>query len=88
MSNYPPGVTGNEYQISGAQHEWAADETCPHCGWEGPMPHEFHPQIGTWAWCANPELIEPTTKGLMPCPLGKEGFEIVPTEDEEGLFHP
>jgi hypothetical protein len=22
-SNYPAGVTGNEYQIAGAQHEWS-----------------------------------------------------------------
>jgi hypothetical protein len=89
VSNYPPGVTGNEYQISGAEREWEEERECPHCGWEGPMVHESHRQIGVWAWCANPELTEPTASGLMPCPLAKEGFEVIaPGEGEEdALFH-
>lgn len=98
MSNYPPGVTGNEYQISGAEREWEETRECPHCGWEGPMHHEYHHQIGIWAWCANPERVEAvqtkneetgeTFYGTAPCPLTREGFEVEMPEGEEGLFHP
>ncbi len=28
MSNYPPGVTGNEYQIAGPDYEEDSDELC------------------------------------------------------------
>ena len=31
-SNYPPGVTGNEYQIAGADYEKDYAEPCPKCG--------------------------------------------------------
>lgn len=34
MSNYPDGVTGNEFAIAGPDKEWedkAADTECPHC---------------------------------------------------------
>ena len=34
MSNYPPGVTGNEYQIAGPDYERESDEPCPKCGKE------------------------------------------------------
>ena len=27
FSNYPPGVTGNEYQISGPEREWVGTRT-------------------------------------------------------------
>ncbi len=30
-SNYPPGVTGNEYEIAGADYEQDFDEKCPKC---------------------------------------------------------
>jgi hypothetical protein len=29
---YPPGVTGNEYAISGPDYEQEIDGECPHCG--------------------------------------------------------
>jgi hypothetical protein len=32
-SNYPPGVTGNEYEISGPDCEWEEQRECPLCGW-------------------------------------------------------
>ena len=31
-SNYPPGVTGNEYEIAGPDYERDVDEKCPTCG--------------------------------------------------------
>lgn len=30
--NYPPGVTGNEYQIAGPDNEYESDYDCPTCG--------------------------------------------------------
>lgn len=68
MSNYPPGVTGNEYAIGGAEREWEAIAECPHCGWIGYMLHEFHHEFGTRAFCNDPN--NPL------CPNSKEGFEI------------
>jgi hypothetical protein len=35
-SNYPPGVTGREYEIAGPDTEREADGTCSHCGLTGP----------------------------------------------------
>ncbi len=31
MSNYPPGVTGNEYEIAGPSYEEYEDRECPEC---------------------------------------------------------
>lgn len=31
MSNYPPGVTGNEYEIAGADFEQELSRECPTC---------------------------------------------------------
>ena len=31
MSNYPPGVTGNEYEIAGPDYEDDTDYPCWHC---------------------------------------------------------
>lgn len=31
MSNYPPGVTGNEYAIAGPDHELERDAWCNEC---------------------------------------------------------
>ena len=73
MSNYPPGVTGNEYAIGGAEAEWSEEETCPHCDWTGEMDHEKHYEFGIRAFCANPD--EPTC-------VGREGFEIEPDEPD------
>lgn len=87
MSYYPPGVTGNEYAISGAEREWEEIRECPHCGWEGYMPHESHREIGIRAWCSNPELVETVADGkggftVIHCPLTKEGFEVDAPEPE------
>lgn len=32
MTNYPPGVTGGEYQIAGPDREWEETRECPECG--------------------------------------------------------
>ena len=32
MSNYPPGVTGGEFEIAGPDYEEELDEPCPECG--------------------------------------------------------
>mgnify|MGYP003679321021 FL=1 len=32
MSNYPPGVTGNEYEIAGPDYERESDTYCSECG--------------------------------------------------------
>lgn len=32
MSNYPPGVTGNEPQIAGPSYEEEVERTCGSCG--------------------------------------------------------
>lgn len=31
MSNYPPGVSGNEYEIQGADEEVESEYLCSHC---------------------------------------------------------
>ena len=31
-SNYPPGVTGNEFAIAGPDYERESGLTCPDCG--------------------------------------------------------
>lgn len=31
MSNYPPGVTGNEWQIAGVFSEYDEERECPAC---------------------------------------------------------
>lgn len=74
-SNYPPGVTGNEYAIGGAESEWEEIRECPSCEWIGYMPHEYHREFGIRAFCANPND---------PCPLIKEGFEVEPEDTEYG----
>jgi hypothetical protein len=42
LSNYPPGVTGNEYEIAGADFEedLGPDEVCPQCGVAGSLTQE------------------------------------------------
>ncbi len=53
LSNYPPGVTGNEYEISGPEREWEEEAICPLCEIEAVMLHQSHRQIGVWAYCTN-----------------------------------
>lgn len=77
-----------EYAIGGAQREWEAEATCPHCGWEGEMHHEAHYEFGIHAWCANPEKVEVYSDGVTDfrtglCPLVNEGFEVEAPDAEE-----
>jgi hypothetical protein len=53
LSNYPPGVTGNEYAISGAQKEWEEKTECSLCGKEDIMLHEYHYEFGERYFCTN-----------------------------------
>lgn len=48
-SNYPPGVSGGEYEISGPEEEQNADLFCaePSCGYEGPVTVHIH---GSEVW--------------------------------------
>jgi predicted RNA-binding Zn-ribbon protein involved in translation (DUF1610 family) len=49
-SNYPPGVTGNEYAIAGPDSETeAADFLCPQCGSEAGTLLRFRAQA--WVSC-------------------------------------
>lgn len=32
MSNYPPGVSGNEFEIAGPDYERDYEGVCAHCG--------------------------------------------------------
>ncbi len=46
---YPPGVTGNEYQIAGPDRDWEDTRTCYDCG---PTEHYFESYRGAvWATC-------------------------------------
>lgn len=78
LSNYPPGVTGREYAISGATNEWEEERECPSCGWVGIMHHETHPEFGVWAWCGNPSAPDSW------CTV--EGFDA--TDDEPDYYVP
>ena len=50
MSNYPPGVTGNEYEIAGPDYERESDTPCPKCG--GPTTELGHHR-DRWLVCDN-----------------------------------
>ena len=78
LNNYPPGVTGREYAISGATNEWDEERDCPSCGWYGVMHHETHPEFGVWAWCANPSLDDDGE----PCIYVRFGFDAPDDEPE------
>jgi len=49
---YPPGVTGNEYAITGPTHMKDRTELCPKCGkdWLIELGHREH---GFWVLCDN-----------------------------------
>ena len=50
MSNYPPGVTGAEFEIAGPDYERELDdEVCPTCG-SGPMLEQGYRQE-RWKTC-------------------------------------
>lgn len=69
MSSYPPGVSGNEIQITGPLEEWTQDIGCPVCERESRLSDcWWHPDTGAWAccrWCWNdiqlpdPDEIDP-----------------------------
>lgn len=50
MSNYPSGVTGFEYQISGADVETTRFLSCEGCEWEGDAYAEIAGKVVT-VWC-------------------------------------
>ena len=52
MSNYPPGVSGNEYEISGPDTETESEQECPTC--EAVVPGmEFTYRHDRWWVCDN-----------------------------------
>jgi Zn ribbon nucleic-acid-binding protein len=52
MSNYPPGVTGNEFPITGPLDEWVEDiDECPACHFSGQADAWWHPDQGAWVDC-------------------------------------
>jgi len=72
LSNYPPGVTGREYQIGGADREWTERRECPTCGVEAVLDHEAHREFptGVIAYCNDPDCD------------GSDGFDVEPAEPE------
>lgn len=54
-SNYPPGVTGREFAISGADDEWEdyPRGECFECGWSGSekVTYQSHWESGVWWIC-------------------------------------
>ena len=50
MSNYPPGVTGNEYAISGPEYERETALECEVCGHIG-LVLEGHREFGERTIC-------------------------------------
>lgn len=48
-SNYPPGVTGNEYAIAGPDYEKELDIPCPACGAEAVIEQGY--QGDRWMFC-------------------------------------
>lgn len=49
MSNFPPGVTGNEYEIAGSDYDKESDVPCPQCGSEDTR--EVGYQRDRWIYC-------------------------------------
>lgn len=50
--DYPPGVTGREYQISGPDEEWEEERECAECG-SDPSVHFCQAYNGTvWTTCS------------------------------------
>ena len=67
---YPPGVTGNEYEIAGADYEKELDTPCPKCG-ENTLMEEGY-RGNRWESCSECDYYEDLE------PLVKEDFS---TED-------
>jgi len=53
MTNYPPGVTGNEYAIAGPDYEREADGACPKCSLSDTLVEEGY-QGQRWLYCGDP----------------------------------
>lgn len=51
LSNYPPGVTGLEYEISGPTFEAETVEWCSACEAETDGLEQAHPDKGHWFVC-------------------------------------
>ena len=51
MSNYPAGVTGNEYEISGPEYSDSAIRYCDHCEDDREGTLEGHRDRGSWFIC-------------------------------------
>lgn len=51
-SNYPPGVTGREYQIAGPDYEREIDGECPNCEEEGTLLQQGY-GYEHWVVCSN-----------------------------------
>jgi hypothetical protein len=54
MSNYPPGVTGNEYEIAGADEEWVEERACNNEEFDyvmvSPEAFKYASQLGSKYW--------------------------------------
>ena len=63
-SNYPPGVTGNEYAIAGPDYTQEVDGICPNCGdygilFECGYPGDHWRFCGTCGYQEDVDPIEP-----------------------------
>lgn len=94
--SFPPGVTGNEYQISGPTREWTiTDWQCPNpdCRWHGDVTAFYHPTFGAWTFCGNEVAIDgDATDSGRPTPIycrysenggDGNGFELPLPGDQE-----
>jgi hypothetical protein len=85
MSNYPPGVTGNEYAISGPQREWEAiplDE-CGYCHVKNyeVVIWQSHYEHGSWWICPHcEETNEATDTGD---PYDYSGYDDIDDSEPE-----
>ena len=65
MSNYPPGVTGNEFEITGATTEIDRPESCPRC--EALALTQSTYRDRTWLYCYSCGFTEyPDANGMFP----------------------
>lgn len=77
MSNYPPGVTGNEYQIAGPDYEEEREDiSCPN----GHSPcFVVGYRYERWGYC-----LEPSCNYWLELDnVGSNSFDILPEEPEE-----
>lgn len=72
-SNYPPGVSGNEYQIAGPDYEKEADGPCPECGAHALFEQGYH--SNRWIFCGECDYTEDLER------FEPEDFE--PVDEEE-----